>query len=121
MTNLVCVKLLQSCPTLWDATDCSPPGSSVHGILQARYSNGSLCPSPGDFPYSGIKSASLSSSALAGRLFFTSTTWETHDSVLKCRDITWPTEVHTVNAIDFLVVMYGCESWTTEHKGIDAF
>ena len=28
------VKLLQSCPTLCDPTDCSPPGSSVHGILQ---------------------------------------------------------------------------------------
>ena len=26
----------QSCPTLWDPMDCSPPGSSVHGILQAR-------------------------------------------------------------------------------------
>ena len=26
----------QSCPTLCDSTDCSPPGSSVHGILQAR-------------------------------------------------------------------------------------
>ena len=25
----------QSCPTLWDPVDCSPPGSSVHGILQA--------------------------------------------------------------------------------------
>ena len=32
----VCVKLLQSCLTLFDLTDCSPPGSSVHGILQAR-------------------------------------------------------------------------------------
>ena len=30
------VKSLQSCPTLCDPTDCSPPGSSVHGILQAR-------------------------------------------------------------------------------------
>jgi len=29
-------KLLQSCPTLYDPMDCSPPGSSVHGILQAR-------------------------------------------------------------------------------------
>jgi len=27
---------IQSCPTLCDPTDCSPPGSSVHGILQAR-------------------------------------------------------------------------------------
>ena len=29
-------KSLQSCPTLCDLVDCSPPGSSVHGILQAR-------------------------------------------------------------------------------------
>ena len=29
-------KSLQSCPTLWDPVDCSPPGSSVHGILKAR-------------------------------------------------------------------------------------
>ena len=29
-------KLLQSCPTLSDPVDCSPPGSSVHGIFQAR-------------------------------------------------------------------------------------
>ena len=32
----VCVKSLQLCPTLWDLMGCSPPGSSVHGILQAR-------------------------------------------------------------------------------------
>ena len=30
------VKLLQLCTTLWDPMDCSPPGCSVHGILQAR-------------------------------------------------------------------------------------
>ena len=30
------VKSLQSCPTLSDPMDCSPPGSSVHGIFQAR-------------------------------------------------------------------------------------
>ena len=37
-TNLttVCVKSLQLCPTLCDHVDCSPPDSSVHGILQAR-------------------------------------------------------------------------------------
>ena len=29
-------KSLQSCLTLWDPMDCSPPGSSVHGISQAR-------------------------------------------------------------------------------------
>ena len=38
--NNICVKLFsevaQSCPTLCDPVDCSPPGSSVHRILQAR-------------------------------------------------------------------------------------
>ena len=34
--NRACAKSLQSCPTLCDPMDCSPPGSSVHGILQAR-------------------------------------------------------------------------------------
>ena len=29
-------EVAQSCPTLWDAMDCSPPGSLVHGIFQAR-------------------------------------------------------------------------------------
>ena len=32
----MCAKLLQLCPTLCDPMDRSPPGSSVHGILQAR-------------------------------------------------------------------------------------
>ena len=35
------------------------------------------------------------------------------DSILKSRDITLPTKVHLVKAIAFPVVMYGCESWTT--------
>ena len=30
------VKSLQLCPTLWNPMEYSPPGSSVHGILQAR-------------------------------------------------------------------------------------
>ena len=34
------------------------------------------------------------------------------DSILKSRDITLPTKVHLVKAMVFLVVMYGCESWT---------
>ena len=36
MSVYVCAKLLQSCLTLCDPMDCSLPGSSVHGILQAR-------------------------------------------------------------------------------------
>ena len=33
---VLCVLVIQSCPTLCDPTDCSPTGSSVHRILQAR-------------------------------------------------------------------------------------
>ena len=36
MCACMCAKSLQSCSTLWDAMDYSPPGYSVHGILQAR-------------------------------------------------------------------------------------
>ena len=38
MTEALKVKVLvpQLCPTLWDPMDCSPSGSSIHGILQAR-------------------------------------------------------------------------------------
>ena len=55
------------------------------------------------------------------------------DSIFKSRDITLPTKVHLVKvptkvrlvkAMDFPVVMYGCESWTVkkaEHQRIDAF
>ena len=46
------------------------------------------------------------------------------DSIFKNRDITLPTKVCLVKVMVFLVVMYGCESWTvkkTEHRRIDAF
>ena len=46
------------------------------------------------------------------------------DSILKSRDITLPTKVCLVKAMVFLVVMYGCESWTikkAEHQRTDAF
>ena len=46
------------------------------------------------------------------------------ESILKSRDITLPTKAHTVKAMVFPVVMYGCESWTikeAEHRRMDAF
>ena len=36
------------------------------------------------------------------------------DSTLKSRDITSPTKLHLVKAMAFLVLMYGCESWTVK-------
>ena len=46
------------------------------------------------------------------------------DSILKSRDITFPTKVHLVKAMVFPIVMYRCESWTikkAECQSIDAF
>ena len=43
------------------------------------------------------------------------------DSILKSRDITWPTKVPIVKVMVFPVIMYGCESWTikkAEHQRI---
>ena len=40
----------ESCPTLWDLMDCSPPGSSAHGILQARILEWVAIPFSRDLP-----------------------------------------------------------------------
>ena len=76
--------------------DCSLPGSSVHGIFQARVLE--------------WVTIAFSMTNLV--------------SILKSRDITLPTKVHLVKAIVFPVVMYGCESWIikkAEHQRIDVF
>ena len=67
----------QSCLTVSDNTDCSLPGSSGHGILQARYWSGLPCPPPGNLPNQGLNLCLLSllhrqagSLPLARKLFF---------------------------------------------------
>ena len=65
---------LQSCPTFCDPTDCSWPGSSVHGILSQEFWSGLPCPPPGDLPNPGVKPESLASPVLAGRFFTTGAT-----------------------------------------------
>ena len=69
-------KMLQSCRTLCNPMDCSPPGFSVHGVLQARIQVRLPCPSPEDLPDPGIEPTSLVSSMLAGRFFITSATYK---------------------------------------------
>ena len=56
----------KSCPTLCDSVDCSPPGSSVHGISQVRVLEWVPIPFSKDLPDPGIESVSP---ALAGRFF----------------------------------------------------
>ena len=61
--NKVKVLVTQSYPCLCDAMDCILPGSSVHGVLQARVLEWVALPSPGDLPNPGIKPRSPASKA----------------------------------------------------------
>ena len=61
---------------------------------------------------------------IKGCLFLRRKVMTNIDSILKSRDITLPTNVRLVKEMVFLVVMYGCESWTikkAEHRKIDSF
>ena len=79
-------EVAQSYQTLSDPMDCSLPGSSAHGIFQAKVLEW-------------------------GAIAFSMTNL---DFILKSSDITLPTKVHLVKAMVFLVVRYGCESRTVK-------
>ena len=71
-------KSLQSCLTLCDSVHSSAPGSSVHGILQARITSGLHALLQRNLPDPGIEPESLMSPALAGEFSTTRATWEAH-------------------------------------------
>ena len=76
--NQLCVhaEWLQWYPTLCNPMDCSPPSSSVYGILHARILVWVAMPASRDLPNLGTKHPSLMSPALAGRFFIISATWK---------------------------------------------
>ena len=59
----------QSCPTLCNPIDCSPSGSSVHGLFQQEYWNRLPFPTPGDLPKTEIEPTFLAFHAMGGRFF----------------------------------------------------
>ena len=67
----MCVCRIQSCSTLNKTMDCSLPGSSVHGIFQARILKQVTMSYSKDLPNPGIESMSRAFPALAGRFFTT--------------------------------------------------
>ena len=80
-------KSLQSYLTLCDPMDSSPPGSSVHEILQARILEWvAMLSLQGDPANSGVKPESLTSPALAGRFFSTSAAWQNQHQPPRKRD-----------------------------------
>ena len=79
-----------------------------------------------DFIFSGSKITAIGdcSHEIKRHLLLRRKAMTNLDRIFKSRDITLPTKDHLVKAIVFLVVMYGCESWTikkVEHRRIDAF
>ena len=96
---LLTAKSFQSRHTLCDPMDCSPPSSSVHGVLQTRILEWTACPLPGDLPNPGIKPESLPSPALAGGFFTTSATWEATADSHCCRE-----ETHTTMPSNYLPI-----------------
>ena len=71
--TLLCMRaqLLQPCPALWDPVDGSPPGSSVHGILQARVLEWGAMPSSGGSSPPRDWTHTSCVSCVAGRFFTT--------------------------------------------------
>ena len=89
-------EVAQSCPTLSDPMDCSLPGSSIHGIFQARVLEWGAIAFSDDQPRQHIKKQ---------RHYFAN-------------------KGPSSQGYGFSVVMYGCESWTikkAECRRIDAF
>jgi len=130
----------QSCPTLCDPIDGSPPGSRVPGILQARTLEWVVISFSNAWKWE-VKVKSLSRVRLLRphglqptRLLLPwefpgkSTRVGCHrlllDSVLKSGVITLPTKVLIVKAMVFPVATYRCESWTikkVDHQRTDDF
>ena len=80
LTWCVCVCVLSSfsCLIPCNSMGCSPPGSSIHGILQARILSGCHFLFQGIFPTQGSNPSLLSLTVLVGGFFTTSHLWENH-------------------------------------------
>ena len=88
--------------------------------------NGETVETVSDFTFLGftITADGYCSQEIKRQLLFGRKVMTNLDSILKSRDISFPTKVHLVEAIVFPVVKYGCESLTVkkaEHRRIDAF
>ena len=78
---MVSACVTQSCLTLCKPVDCSPPGSSVHGILQTRILQWIAMLSSRGSSQSRDQSQVSCISCIAGGFFTTGTTWEAHGGV----------------------------------------
>ena len=93
-THVVHARSLQPCPTLCDPMDCSQPGSSLRGILQARILEWVAMPFSRESSQPRVEPMFLTSPALAGGFVTTSATWEAPSGQFK-----WPKPLHNLISI----------------------
>ena len=120
----VCAKSLQSCSTLCDPMDCSAPGSSVHGILQARILEQVAMPSSSGSPRPRDRTASLTSPVLAGGFFTTRATWEAPIYMWSCRnaEFSFLLPVHGQIYLFFILIYwFVCAGFWLWHTGFLIF
>ena len=101
-------KSLQSCPTLCDPMDCSPPGSSVHEILQVRIPGSGL-----PFPYSGRRKCRIPGfNPWVGKIPWRKKRTATHSSTLSW-GIPWTEEAGGLRSMGSQRVGH---DWVTAHE-----
>ena len=98
MLSEACAQLLWACPTLWDPIDYSPPGSSVHGILQASILEWVAMPSSRVSSWPRDRTCVSCVSCIAGRFLTHWATWEApFVMILNCKLGTTIHEIHLWN------------------------
>ena len=111
---LSCAKSVQSCLALCDPVDCITRQAPLSmGFSRQEYWSGLPCPSPGDLPHPGINPTSLTSPALAGGFFTTSTTWEATSLLFP----SWPPCLK-LKGTPFFSCINGTREWSTINPNI---
>ena len=96
---------LTSCPTQSNPVDSSLPGSSVHGILQARIPEWEAMPSSRYLSHPGIKLAPLLSPALADR-FFTISTTRGSQTKASIHQFSFPSDSFKLREFDYVYIKW---------------
>ena len=95
--NIEKMKIMASSPTSWEIVGKTMETVIDFSVLDSKITADSDC------------SHKIKRCLLLGREALTNL-----GSIVKNRDIIWPTKVHLVNTVVFPVVMYGCASWTVK-------
>ena len=95
--NIEKMKIMASSPTSWEIVGKTMETVTDFSVLGSKITADSDC------------SHKIKRCLLLGREALTNL-----GSIVKNRDIIWPTKVHLVNTVVFPVVMYGCASWTVK-------